>query len=156
MNQEMTDYLESLDLSLPIMERVDSALLAFEFLSDEPLIEIFLTDKIDSDGQREFIDLWAFTPSFLMWSQDFLHDHNADVSPYLSSISYPGIQYEDLPFAGEASLSTRLSVEVQTAGRLYNELFATGKNAGELRRLIKKFLTPNVRKGPLEGNRPDP
>lgn len=156
MNQEMTDYCARLDLTTTVLERVELSLVAFDYLSDEPTLEIFLTDRLDSNSQREFVDMWGFTASYLLWSRDFLHDLNADVSPYLSSVTYVGIQYEELPFKGEASSAARITAEVQTAGRIYNELFATGANAGELRRLIDKFLLPNLRKGPSIGEQTQP
>lgn len=146
MDERMLAYLDSIEIGPSIQSRVTSLLVAFSTLCPEPIDRIFVTNSIEiSTGDRVFDSLWGFSKSYLMESREFLALWNADVSPFAGSISYLGIEYENLEFPGAAERDSRLSVEMQTQGRLYNRLSAVGTNCDHLTSLLREILAPNVR-----------
>lgn len=142
----MQEYLQSVPLAAPIIGRVETLLVALQTLCPEPLNRIFVTDLIEeATGERRFDSLWAFSETFMLEAREFRILLNADVSPYSESISYIGIEYEDLSFGGASTEASRLSVEVQTGGPIYNRLTATGSNCEPLEKIIKEVFVPNLR-----------
>ena len=154
MNTQIEKYLESLDLFPILDERVRERAAAFEFLGGE-LKRVFLSQTQDPavigevlSHQREsawdYSGMWGFTQDCWMESRGFSRDSDTDISPYVGSIMYLGIESDNLVIPGPANQDSRMCVEVETRNVRYSSLTAIGKNCDALLSIVHDLLLPNL------------
>ena len=148
----LAEYLDAIALSEGVQERVNVVADVFRLLSPEPLLQLFVTDRVDAADKREWFSLWGFTDHYWLEAKGFQHRIDVDISGFKSSIKYLGLQYEAIdiyPAAAETephiTEDSRIYIEVQTGEDLESELQATGINAGYLLQILQTRLLPNLR-----------
>ena len=150
MNQQIKEYLSSLDLPRPLEERVLEIAGAFKFLCGSEVERLFLSDACDKEG-REFVSVWGFAGPYWMEARNFLNEDDIDVSTYWDDIMYLGVSSEKLVMPGPATPDSRMSIEVETSKVNYSIITATGENCNELISIVRGLLLPNLLMGRSEG-----
>jgi hypothetical protein len=147
MKSTFLEYLQAIDVLDPIIERVADLLPLFEFLCPEPIERLFITTTIEPvGGAMALQSLFAFSATYWLECKDFLRSDNADLTPYANSVTYVGLEYENMSFGGRVQTSSRVVVEVQTGSNLTTTLTAVGKNCEYLQSIVKEVFVCQMRK----------
>src|SRR5690242_2310304 len=123
MDESMMAYLQAIGVPTAIGNRVSELLEAFEFLCPETITRIFITDIVDKDtGEWQKDSLWGFSDTYLLEAREMTIKQDLDISPFVSSISYLGLEYKDLKLGAYQQPTAWMSVELETDRRIYNHL----------------------------------
>ncbi|MCA1704058.1 MAG: hypothetical protein LC808_12660 [Actinobacteria bacterium] len=146
MNEETARYLDGLKLADPVTARVAEISSAFEFLCRSAPDRLFISDVVDeTTGERRYESLWGFAGAFWLEARNFTKQNDVDISPYVGSIYYLGLQHENVSFPSGVDDTSRLLVEVQTDKVSYSTLSATGENCKQLLLIVEDLLLPNLK-----------
>ncbi|MEA1992572.1 MAG: hypothetical protein U9N58_10345, partial [Thermodesulfobacteriota bacterium] len=65
MKKEFIDYLESIGIKGGVLlDRIESIYEFYSEMCPDDIVDIFVTDYIDSDGKREYENLWFFSDRY--------------------------------------------------------------------------------------------
>ena len=141
MRQAFVEYLKTLDLTAPIIERAELSESIYTKMCPEEIVDIFLSESINPEGQRVPENLWFFSKSWLMEAHNFLNAVNFDFTPR-KNIDYVLFDAQDYDFKTAAHAKSRLTIQVRM-GQIAGILKASKENCDLLRNLgAKYFLTP--------------
>ena len=146
MNKKIMQYLATLDLPDPIRGRIDTVTKAFQFLCGEEADDLFLSSEMTADG-LQYLSLWGFQGPYWMEARNFVTEDDVDISTYVGSIKYLGLQYKNLnlPPDGPPTEDSRMRVEIETEKVRYSLLSATGSNCEHLTEIVSTLLLPNLK-----------
>lgn len=146
MKQKFVDYLESIDIKEGVL--LDRIELIYEFYSElcpDEIVDIFVTDYIDSEGKREYENLWFFSDRYTMEAKGFaMGKDNFDITPIKDRVKYYGIQKQDYDFK-EATDKSRLYLNIGWDTEVSGDFKAAKENCDALRDIIFKYVKPNLK-----------
>jgi hypothetical protein len=137
MKQEFAKYLESLGQTSPIVERAALLESFYSNLFHEEIADIFLSESINSEGQRVPENLWFFSNTWLMEAHNFATAINFDFTPR-ANIDYVIFEAQDYDFKA-AHAKSRLTVQLRL-GQIIGIIKASMQNCDVLRDLAAKYL----------------
>ena len=145
MNSTAQQYLEELGAGRALVERVEAAVRAYEFLCGSEPERIFVCNTVDpeTDAPR-YSSIWGFHQGFWMEAREDGSSWDVDISSYADGIYYLGIQYKEIELPDGVSESSRLSVEIQTDKLAYSSMSAVGLNCLSLLNIIDALFRPNL------------
>jgi hypothetical protein len=144
MKTEFASYLGSLSATDQVMGRVELILNFYKTVCPEDILDIFISETIKGDGNREYLSLWLFSKKYAMEAKNFLIQDDFDIMPINKLISYCGVQKTgyDLDSTSEGS---RLFVKISVTHLLTGELRASKANCNFLKQIMLKYFLPNFR-----------
>jgi hypothetical protein len=145
MNRGMVDYLQSLNVSQPIFQRVHNVYDFFREMlpEDVDLVELFVTQYITEEGAREYENLWFFSDEYLMEAKDFLTVDEFDTIALNSNVRRWEIRGQDYNYR-RATDKSRIFLHITFSDQIGADLRASQKNCDYLMAILKKYFVPNL------------
>ena len=144
MKQEFNQYLLSIGMTDSLIQRVESLFKIASSFVKSPIEDIFVTDLIDGEGKRIYLNLWFFAGSIWMEAKNFLTVIDIDQAILEENIKYWRVQMADYTFES-ANEKSRLSIDVNTDQLIICQFKATKENCDSLKALfIKRIVTPFI------------
>src|ERR1035437_1103 len=132
MNKEFTDYLEKIGMSNPLIRRVEEIYNFYHDFVTEEITNIFVTDFIKEDGNREYDSLWLFSKNYAMEAKAFISRDDFDMTPLNKQLTYWSIEKQEYDFK-TATAKSRIHIEITFATHTNGILNASKENCDFLR-----------------------
>ena len=146
MKKEFIGYLESIDIKeRALLDRIESIYEFYLEMCPEEIADIFVTDYIDSEGRREYENLWFFSDMHVMEAKGFAAGKDDfDIAPIKDGVKYCEIRKQDYDFK-EATGKSRLYLKISWATGISGEFKAAKENCDALRGIILKYVKKNLK-----------
>lgn len=141
MKPEFVRYLESIDASRVVRERIATIYDFYRRTCPEEITGIFVTDYIKEDGTRTYENLWFFSGSFVMEAKNFLAEDDFDLATLEQPPVYLTVKKKDYDFT-KATDKSRLYLDFYLAvgSEFRATLKASRENCDFLRDIISTYL----------------
>ena len=143
------DYLNSIDINTEtLINKIEKTLRAARRICPEEIQSIYISDWIQTEGQRAYEHLYLFTNTYIMESANFATDTNVniEVTVLKDRVKYVIVKYND--YFEKADTASRLSVFFTTNGGAF-ELKGAKENCDKLIEVYDKYVRPNISKVPI-------
>lgn len=146
MKKEFTDYLELISIKGgALLERIESIYEFYLEMCPDEIVDIFVTDYIDSEGKREYENLCFFSDGYIMEAKGFaMGKDDFDITPIKDRVKYYEIQKQDYDFK-EATEKSRLALHFVLDTEVHGKFKASKENCDALRDIILKHVKPNLK-----------
>jgi hypothetical protein len=146
MKKEFMDYLESIGIKGGVLlDRLESIHEFYSKMCPDEIVDIFVTDYIDSDGKREYENLWFFSDRYVMEAKGFANGKDDfDITPIKGRVVHYVIRKQHYDFK-EATEKSRLYLEFRLDTEANGDLKAAKENCDVLRGIILKYVKPNLK-----------
>ncbi len=147
MKQEFVDYFESIGIKEGVLlDRIESIYEFYLELCPDDIVAIFVTDYIDSEGKRDYENLWFFSDRYVMEAKGFAAGKdNFDMTHIKDRVVHCAIQKQDYDFNKEATDKSRLYLLFKLdTGEIAN-FKASKENCDALRVILLKHVKPNIK-----------
>jgi len=145
MQQKFTDYLESIGIKAGLLlDRIESIHRFYVEMCPDEIVDIFVTEYIDSDGKREYENLWFFSDRYIMDARGFAAGNNDFlIAPIKGRVAHFRIKKLNYDFK-VATDKSRLHLIFQSNTAATANLKASKENCDALRDIILKYMMPNM------------
>jgi hypothetical protein len=143
------DYLNSIDINTEtLFNKIDATFRAAVRISQEEIQDIFISDWIQTEGQRAYEHLYLFTNTYIIESANFTTDTNVNIEITIlkERVKYALVKYND--YFEKANTASRLSVFFITNGGAF-KLTGAKENCDKLIEVYDKYVRPNISKVPI-------
>jgi|SRR4030042_1928840 hypothetical protein len=143
------DYLNSIDINTEtLFNKIDATFRAAVRISQEEIQDIFISDWIQTEGQRAYEHLHLFTNTYIIESANFTTDTNVNIEITIlkERVKYALVKYND--YFEKANTASRLSVFFITNGGAF-KLTGAKENCDKLIEVYDKYVRPNISKVPI-------
>jgi hypothetical protein len=146
MKKEFIGYLESIDIKEgALLDRIKSIYEFYKDMCPDEIKDIFVTDYIDSEGKREYENLWFFSDRYVMEAKGFAAGKDdVDITPIKDRVEHCAIQKQDYDFK-EATDKSRLHLLFKLDTGLSADFKASKENCNALRDIILKHVKLNMK-----------
>ena len=146
MKQEFVDYLESIGIKEGVLlDRIESIYEFYLEMCPDEIVAIFVTDYIDSEGKRDYENLWFFSDRYVMEAKGFATEKDDfEIAPIKDRVVYCRIKKQDYDFK-EATEKSRLHLVIKLDIIVEGDLKAAKENCDALRDIILKHVKPNIK-----------
>jgi hypothetical protein len=131
--------MKRLGFTAPIVDKASLLESIYVKLSPEEILDIFVSESINPEGQKVPENLWFFSKSYMMEAHNFPSAVHIDFTPH-ASISYTVFDAQDYDFQTPQP-SSRLTVQLRL-NEIAGVLKASGENCNVLRDIGTKYLLP--------------
>ena len=128
--EQFTDYLESFGLDETIINRIKDFCGFYNYVGID-IEEIFVSEYIESDGNRIFENLWFINESSIMEMHNFLNEEDFDFEG-LRNIQYWSIQKSNYDNLENPSSDSRMVLTFITGSQRTGRMKASKENCGKL------------------------
>ena len=147
MKTEWAEYLESIGVKGLFFKRVEEVLDFYVKVHPAEILDMFVTEYLDKDGNRQYESLWLFSKTSIMEAKQFLKEDDFDLAAARKQVKYWTIKKEEYDFK-EASPKSRMTLGFSLATGISGELKASRENCDHLKTLFFKHIIPNVIESP--------
>ena len=143
------EYLNSIGINTDtLINKVETTLRAARRICPEEIQSIYISDWIQTEGQRAYEHLFLFTNTYIIESANFTTDTNVniEVTVLKDRVIYVIVKYND--YFEKANTASRLSVNFHTDSGVF-ELKGAEENCDKLIEVYDKYVRPNVSKVPI-------
>ena len=112
MKEEYSSYLKQIGITGLFYNRAKEVYEFYEKLYPGAVQDVFVTDYIDSEGKRQYENLWFFTSTLAMEAKQFLTEDNFDSAPFKKKVKLWQVNRTEYNFE-KASAKSRLSIRVE-------------------------------------------
>lgn len=144
MTAALDDYMEALQLTDVLRERVIAIQTQYESLVPGAIVDMFITDYVNSDNVREFENLWFFGPQFIMEAKLFQTTDDFDLSIYRARMERWQITKENFVIGQTPSAESRMVLHA-LVGPISMNMKASAENCQYLISILERHLIPNLR-----------
>jgi hypothetical protein len=146
MKKEFREYLASLDIRDGVLsDRIDSIHKFFLSVCPDMIRGIFVTEYIDSEGIREYEDLWFFSHRCIMQAKGFARGRdNFSIAPLHNCVTHYRVIKQDYDFK-KATERSRLHIVIGLSGGISVDLKASKENCDALRMVILTHVKLNLK-----------
>ncbi len=150
MKKEFESYLSDVGMGGVLIERVRDIDTLVSSVLPEEVTHIFVGEYLDSEGTRQFENLYFLTPGYLVELRNFVSGDTTEFEVDLIRDSIINVMFvvKEYNFQ-QASDASRLNFRY-TTGPLGAELKASKGNCDHLFRIIRDCLLPNLRTAPVQ------
>lgn len=148
---EHIDYLNSIGINTDTLtKKVETTLRAARRICPEEIQSIYISDWIQTEGQRAYEHLYLFTNTYIIESANFSTDTNVniEVTVLKDRVKYVIVKYND--YFEKANTASRLSVFFGTDSGIF-ELKGAKENCDKLIEVYDKYVRPNISKIAIPG-----
>lgn len=145
------EYLNSVGISTAtLVNKVERTLRAARRICPEEVQNIYVSDWISTEGQREYGHLHLFTDSYIIESANFVTDTNVNIELTIlkERVKYVLVKYND--YFEKANEASRLSVRFDTDSAAF-ELKGAKENCDKLIEVYDKYVKTNISKVAIPG-----
>ncbi|MCJ7425859.1 MAG: hypothetical protein MUO17_01770 [Dehalococcoidales bacterium] len=146
MKEGFKSYLDSVELSsVTVKDNIERIYRYASTLCPEKIVDIFVSDFIKDDGSREYGSLWFFSQSYVMEARNFRNEieYDIDVAKLHGWVAYYRAHIKDYDF-NEASVKSRIMLEVFNVDTVSCEFKASGVNCDKLNSIIQTYIRKNI------------
>jgi len=143
MEQRFRDYLTKIEISEPIISRIDEIINLYHNISDEAFQKIIVSEFINTDLAHIYESLWLFSDNYIMEAKAFIKINNFDITPYRKQIYYAFIEEENFDFL-KGSNNSKILLHLSTTNRIKGEIKGTGANCAYIYDIYKTIVQPNI------------
>ena len=143
MKENFNLYLSDLPVGTVITDRIEQIISFYEKNFNVEILDIFITDFINKDNQREFENLWLISKEALLEAKSFQNKDDFDFTFLTENIYYWRIEKQDYNFIKATTLS-RLFIKIDFYQQILGELKASGNNCDHLKEIFIKYFIPNI------------
>jgi hypothetical protein len=143
------DYLNSIDINTgTLITKIEKTLRAARRICPEKDQSIYVSDWIQTEGQRAYEHLYLFTNTYIIESANFSTDANINIEVTIlkDRVKYVLVKYND--YFEKANAESRLSVTFLTNGGAF-QLKGAKENCDKLIEVYDKYVRPNISKVPI-------
>ena len=141
-NSNMTAYLSELDASEEVLDRVELFLeISGGLLPSVDFTNIFITDALNEDGVRSFINLWLWDSNYMVEAHNFMFAEILD-SALIGKITRWEVESQAY-IPGQETAETRMTVTWTNAHKIRGTLTGTGNNCKFLTNFIRDAIAPH-------------
>lgn len=144
MKREFVEYLESIGITKTFRERIETIYEFYKNICPDEIEDIFVTEYINSDGSREYENLWFFSEKYVMEAKRFITEDNFDITPIHKRIHFLTIKEQDYDFR-KATKKSRLYLQFALDTTAEGEFKASKENCDYLREIFLKYILPNLK-----------
>jgi len=145
MRKEFIKYLVSIGIiTRALRERIETIYECCKKLCSNEITDIFITDYIKEDGSREYENLWFFSEKTCIEAKQFITKNDFDIIRIKKRVNIWNIQKHKYDFK-KATDTSRLFLRVNFGFNIDGELKATKNNCDYLRKIILKYVVPNLK-----------
>ena len=116
----------------------------YKELYPDEIMDIFITDYIKEDGSREYENLWFFSEKTCMEAKQFITTEDFDIIRIKKRVNIWNIRKHNYDFK-KAIDTSRLFLRVNFDIDVDGELKAAKNNCDNLRKIILKYIVPNLK-----------
>lgn len=144
MRSEFANYLKVIGMTDVLIKRVGEVYDFFQSICPEEITDVFVTDFLREEGNRDYESLWFFSKGYVMESKNFVTKDEFDMTPLLKNIYYWLIEKQDYNFL-KATEKSRLRIKVNFNPGLgmSGDLKASKENCDYLKDIFRKHFLPN-------------
>ncbi len=143
MKDEFTEYLKTLGMTKPLLDRAESAFSFYAEVIADPIEDLFVSEYIDQDGSRKFESLWFFLPDAVLEAKSFASQDQYDYSPLQKELGYWEVKRKDFDLKCGTEKS-RLFLKVIFSGAgvssITGDFKASGTNCDKLWGIFKRYI----------------
>ena len=146
MRKEFIEYLESIGVTKPIQERIETIHADCVEICKDEMRDIFVTDYIKAEGEREYENVWFFSDNSVMEGKNFIRADDIDITP-LKGLFYVRFQKTDYDLK-KATDKSRLLVTClfgENTNSIRGEFKASKENCDYLKKIILKYMVSHLR-----------
>jgi len=144
MKEEFKTYLEAIDISRPIRDKIETIYKFFQKICPDEITDIFVTDYLNKEGMRQYDNLWFFSKGYFMEAKQFLTNDDFDITPAKNILKYLQIVKKDYDFDKATELS-RMSLNIRFDAAITGNFKASKKNCDYLKDIILNHIKPNLK-----------
>ena len=144
MREEFIKYLESISITKALRKRIETIYEFCKGICSDEITDIFITDYIKQDGSRQYENLWFFSEKNCMEAKRFITIDNFDITPIKKRIDFWSLQKKKYDFK-KATEKSRLLLRIKFDSQMVGELKAAKENCDYLRKIVLKYVVPNLK-----------
>jgi hypothetical protein len=143
MKTAWTKYFKALGMSQVLVQRARQAFHALSTALQTDIEDVFVSEYIDSDGNRQFEDLFIFTQYHIVQVRNFALEDVLDADAFgpLRNLLVSRVAFDFT----EPTDKSRLHVRYHTLTGCSAELKASRENCATLARILRERLAPMLR-----------
>jgi len=149
-NEYLAEYLALIEINTEaLIKKIEKTLLAAKRICPEEIQSIYVSDWIQTEGQRAYEHLYLFTDTYIIESANFsTTDTNVsiEITVLKDRVKYIIVNYND--YFEKANAESRLSVFFITNGGAFG-LRGAKENCDKLFEVYDKYVKPNISKIPI-------
>jgi len=143
MKQDFIKYLQSIDLTETLLQRIKVIHEFYKKLCPEKITGLFVSDYITMDGEKNYENLYFFSERYIMKAKHFIERDDFNMTLIKEKIYHLQIQKLDYDF-NKATEKSRLYLEfILDTGMVYN-FKASKKNCDYLKNVLFQYVLPNL------------
>jgi len=142
--KEFTKYLNDVGITKALHKRIETIYEFYSGICPDEIIDIFVTDYITKDKEREYESIWFFSEKYCMEAKQFIKNDDFDITPMQNRIYYWNIKINDYDFK-KATEKSRLHLRFDMDTMIRAEFKAAKENCDYLRDIILKYIIPNLK-----------
>ncbi len=144
MKTTFKSYLEEIELSKTIINRIDELINLYEKHIPEQIIDIFVENIYTEDGNNIYPGLIFFSDNFYMEIPGFIKNNAIGIFPLKNKITAIQLSPENYSF-DKCTGNSRLSVEFTLGLGLSVKLHSSFKNCNHLKNRLDKYIIKNIK-----------
>ena len=144
MKKEFLTYLESIGITRPIRERIETIYEFYKEICPDKITGIFVTEYIKESAEREYENLWFFSPKCCMEAKNFITQDNFDMDPIYKRVIGWEIQKQDYDFKKATEIS-RFSLIFSLPFNRAADFKASKKNCDYLKEIFLNYIVANIK-----------
>lgn len=142
MKPEFMEYVNRLEMPQSLISRVTEIHDIYTDVTSLEFDRIFVTDTVDDDGGRIWVNLWLFAEGNAFEAHDFASTIDIDGGNF-DPVYYWNAKSVTYDYK-EATEDSRLFLNVVSGG-VSGALSASGENCDALRRILSEWVMPRLR-----------
>ena len=142
-NLRVLEYLRKIEIPEILQGKTEIIYELFRRLCPDPILDVFISDYIDSEGNRMYEHLRFFSEKYVMSAMNFVTEEDFRITPIKKQILQIQIEKQDYDFEN-ATERSRLSAIVEFGTTKKAVFKASKRNCDYLRNIVRKFIIPNL------------
>jgi hypothetical protein len=143
MKTEWITYLESIGIEGLFLERAEKVIDFYQQLYPDQIEDIFVTEYLDKDGNRQYESVWLFSNTGAMEAKAFLKKDDFDFASLKQQVKYWNIKKTEYDFC-KATNKSRMILDFELLTGILCALKASRENCDYLKALLFKHIIPNA------------
>ncbi len=145
---KLEEYLEAIELTKIVRERIRSIIEFYTGLFTEPIELVFVNDIVNDEGQYIHDSLWVFTERWTFEAKNFLSEDNFDGAFIKDSISHWVVKKQDYE-PDRAVTKSRMTLTFGTVHGINGQMKASSRNCDFLFSVLENIIIPNMVSSPI-------
>ncbi|MBN2747562.1 MAG: hypothetical protein JXR34_12615 [Bacteroidales bacterium] len=144
---EIKNYMDSIRVSEVLQTRIENLIQLNQNLFEFEVLDIFISEYRDKDGNEVYTSLWLFTNKGAIECKNFIDQTDFDVTPITNNIEYCSILVNNFDFVttNQKSFVKALCNFGNTGSPINGSFTATDANCKYAIEIYKRHFLANLR-----------